>query len=175
MTKPNKSTIYTFLNSLAAALLIGLLLFLIGQRNIGIGFCFGAVLSVFSFASLRMFIPQLFRPGASVQSSVALTLILFFKLPIYGVLIYIAFRYCTAPLAILAGCCLVPCVITLETLAKMAVEKMPRRRKIVVPVLTPYESDAAETPAFPAADRNAEIVESHNRSSKTQPVREGVS
>lgn len=97
-----------------------LLLCVVGRTNWAWGFLIGALLSVFSFATLAMAVPFLMWPGAPSHMSALLQVTLIMKLPIYCVGLYLACNLPgVTPAASVFGICLVPGVITLRTLSGM--------------------------------------------------------
>ena len=108
-------TVSTFI-SLGAVLL----LCIAGHTNWAWGFLIGALLSLFSFATLAMAVPFLMWPGAPSHMSALLQVTLIMKLPIYCVGLYLACNLPgVTPAASVFGICLVPGVITLRTLSGM--------------------------------------------------------
>lgn len=99
--------------------LLTFLLFAANHLYLGWGFFIGATLSLFSFVTIAITIPFLLRPNAPRSVSALLVVVLFMKLPIYCVGLYLAARLPgMGALACMLGACLTPAVITLKTIGK---------------------------------------------------------
>lgn len=98
------------------------------------GFMGGAALSLFSLFSLRTCVRWLFRPGAPQSVRVMLSLVLWFKLPIYAVGLYMAGRLTGwtggGVMALAAGAGLTPVVIFMKVLGDMMTQSANERAAI---------------------------------------------
>ena len=173
--KLHKQTLRTFFHSLGAAAVIALFLAFGGYRLMAAGFVTGAVLSLFSLFSLKICIPALFRSGASRGASALLQVVMFMKLPVFAVGLYLATRLGTAAsFAAFWGCALVPCVISLEAVMK-AIAESDRNYKRAAAMRPPVQVlPAVEELVRQVAEIKAEAREPLTVSSKTRTVREGA-
>lgn len=106
---------HTLKVSLLFSVLIPLGLYYSGYSKLAFGFVFGAILSVFSFISLAIVVPFLFRPGSSPAVKGLLGITLYMKLPLYMVILYFGTRLPgVSPGMMAVGIGLVPAVISVK-------------------------------------------------------------
>jgi len=123
MMRHHNQTVRTFFHSLLVAVVVAAGLLVFRRFTWGAGFAIGSALSLFSLLSLRLAIPNLFYKGAPKYSSGLLQLLLLMKLPIYAIGLYFATRMgSAAAFAAFLGCCLVPGIISIGTIAKAFIE-----------------------------------------------------
>ena len=175
MTNQHNQTLRTFIHSLLAGSAIALAFYLGGHAGWGAGFLIGAALSLFSLYSLKVCIPALFRPGAPRYASALMQVLLLFKVPIYGVGLYLATRFGTeASFAAFGGCSLVPCVVTLETIGKVMLESNPNWKRNAAMRAQTAVLPSIEVQAHKAIRGMSEGREPLIVSSKARAVREGA-
>jgi len=93
------------------------------RKDFALCYLVGALVSLFSFCSLTIIIPILFRPGAKSWVKGVLALTLFLKVPIFMLALYYMTRFAASGAAAsVFGIALAPMVITLRTLVGMAHE-----------------------------------------------------
>lgn len=128
MIKQNAKALATLRRSFVLGTLIALAI-RFGHAAWLPGFVIGCVLSLFSLFSLQICVPALFYPGASERSKGLLMATLLMKMPLYAIGLWIATHFgITGAVTAFAGVTLVPAVITLEAMAKLAREDIRRQR-----------------------------------------------
>lgn len=166
------------------------LFFTIGHPDWGKGFLIGSLLSILSMSSLMFLVPFLFIPGNRAAKGL-LSATLFMKLPIYGVLVYLAVLVAkTGWFALVLGITVVPAVLTgcairgafREAAAENVLErekaalKAARRAQAKAQALAlALEVDERQRQGSQVAARHAQTVhaQAHYHSPAVQ-VREGV-
>jgi|GEM_PF-7123410 len=166
------------------------LFFTIGQTDWAKGFLIGSLLSIFSMSSLMFLVPFLFVPGNRVAKGL-LGATLFMKLPIYGILVYLAVLVAkTGWFALVLGIALVPAVLTgcaiQNAFRDAAAENALEREKAALKVARRAQAKAqALARALEVGERQArhsQVAASHAQTVHAQaryhapavPVREGV-
>lgn len=106
------------------------LLFLIGGRSdIALGLATGCGLSLGSFWSLAWLVPRLLVPGK--RRTWLLGFVFLLKLPVYGLVLYYALATpAVNGMAVFAGVALVPAVITLKAIGRLAVKTAATRSQV---------------------------------------------
>ncbi len=112
------------------------------HSNWAISYLWGAFLSLFSMVSLMVVAPRLLHPKAPQVATFLLTLLLFLKLPFYGVCLFWAIN---APgfnaFMLLGGAVLVPVLIFVDTLGSL----MPEHATYAVPASQRVSSDLQQS------------------------------
>lgn len=105
--------------------------------NWAVSYLWGAFLSLFSLISLMVVLPRLLHPKAPQIATFLLTLLLFFKLPFYGVCLFLAIH---APgfsaFALLGGAVIVPVLIGLDAIKTLLPEHQPQPKPVQEAVST---------------------------------------
>jgi hypothetical protein len=97
-------------------LCVTLILFSLGGAGVAWGFLIGAGMSLFSLVTLMIAVPNLLHPGASRRAQRRLGLLLFLKLPLYMVGLYIVTRARgVQPMGAVFGIALVPALAFWQT------------------------------------------------------------
>ena len=129
--------------SLLTSLLFGTLLAMTGQVRLSLGFGIGAVLSLFSLWSLSVGIPVLICQGAGTLQRVAFGLLLWTKLPVFILLLYVASQLGeTALMGAIAGIALCPMMIAFLTMLELVLPLLLSRRTRFVTLETPVKTPA---------------------------------
>ncbi len=132
---------------------LNLLLFYGGRTTWAWGFLIGALLSLFSLASLLVIVPILFRPDASPKVKGLLSLTLLLKLPLYAFALSLATpRHGIDLLAVGVGIALMPLVLTSRTAAALLLEEARAQRKVVVPQTRAVVIPSIVVPSLPEVD-----------------------
>lgn len=115
-------------------LLTTFLLFNTHHANWAWGFLIGSLISLFSLFSLFVVVPILSCPTAPRLSEALLLLVLFMKLPIYAISLYLVTNlHGVDGRAAIPGLTLTPMVITFKTIGKVLIEaahEAERKREI---------------------------------------------
>lgn len=102
-----------------------LLLYGAGQSAWAWGYLIGALLSMFCTFSLMVLIPILFRPGGSRNAQGMSFLILYIKLPVYMLALYLVTNVKGISAgASVYGICIVPFVLTMKALGAVLKERL---------------------------------------------------
>ncbi len=166
------------------------LFFTIGQPDWAKGFLIGSLLSLLSMSSLMFLVPFLFVPGNKAAKGL-LSVTLFMKLPIYGLLVYLAVLFSkTGWFAMVLGITVVPTVLTgcaiRAAFREAAAENVLEREKAALKAARRAQAKAqalALAVEVEARQRqNAQVAASHAQTVHAQaryhapavPVREGV-
>ena len=166
------------------------LFFTSGEPNWAKGFLIGGLLSLLSMSSLMFLVPFLFVPGNKAAKGL-LGATLFMKLPIYGVLVYLAVLIAkTGWFGMVLGMCVVPTVLTgcavrrafREAAAENVLEREKAALKAARRVAAKARAQALAVEVEARQRQNAQVAASHAQTVYAQaryhapavPVREGV-
>jgi hypothetical protein len=170
--------------------IVTVLFFTIGQADAAKGFLIGALLSLFSMSSLIFLVPFLFVPGNHAAKGL-LSATLFMKLPLYGILLYLAvIMLKTASFALVMGIAVVPMVLTgcairnafREAAAENALEREKAAQKAARRAAARSEAQALAAEVEARQQKNSQVATRHAQTVHAQahfhapavPVREGV-
>ena len=151
--REEKSVVRSLKSAALCAATLNLLLFYGCRTMWAWGFLIGALISLFSLASLLVIVPILFRPEASPKVKGLLSLTLLLKLPLYAFALSLATpRHGIEPLAAGVGIALMPLVLTFRTAAAFLLEEVREQRKIVAPQTRAVVIPSIVVPSLPEVD-----------------------
>jgi hypothetical protein len=143
-------------SSFWATILVTTWLYAVGKHALGWGFLIGAIVSLFSIATLGVVVPMFFRPGASGHARFILGLTFFMKLPVFALALYLGTHLkAVNPLGLIFGIAVAPAVITLQALGSLITTSRPEAE------------EGAVAPETSASRRPVAIA-------KRKPAREGA-
>ena len=157
------------------AAVLDLTLFCSRQTMWAWGFLIGALVSLFSLASLIVLVPILFRPHASPHVKGLLLMTLFLKLPFYGIALSLATpRHGVEPMAAGLGIALIPLVLTFRTAAALLLEEARAQRRAAAPKPQAVVIPKVVVPSLPEAEPHPVLRPQSRLPQSVYPVREGA-
>lgn len=110
-----------------------------GQSGWGMSYLWGALISLFSLISLAGLVPRLLHPSAPQSATFLLSLLLFLKLPLYALALYVATRMPGfSPVSLIAGAILIPMLLASDALKGLRQEA--QKPAPLVPVVPSEET-----------------------------------
>lgn len=116
-------------DGLLFSVVLSSILVLSRNGNWAVSYLWGVFLSLFSLISLMVVLPRLLHPKAPQIATLLLMLLLFIKLPFYGVCLFMAIRATGfSAVALLGGAILVPTMIAYDAMRTLLPQRQPQAK-----------------------------------------------